>query len=135
MRSMLRSGSKKSHFARRWFGGFLIVQIVAIANAFSGDVAHGQQLYETRCMACHALDYNREAPAHRGVFGRQAGAVPNFQYSAAVKNSGVVWNEKTLDQWLRNPEAFIPGQEMGFSVPEAQDRADIIAYLRTLSAH
>lgn len=134
MRSILNM-LKKTDGGRWSLCGFLMSQCIATSNAFAGDVVHGQQLYETRCMACHALDYNREAPAHRGVFGRQAGAVPNFQYSAAVKNSGVVWNEKTLDQWLRNPEEFIPGQEMGFSVPDAAERADIIAYLRTLSAH
>lgn len=111
----------------------LSVSGVIVSAAAAGNVEHGKQLYETRCMACHALDSNREGPAHRGVFGRQAGAVLTFNYSKAVKNSGVIWNEKTLDLWLTNPEQFIPGQEMGFSVPDANDRADIISYLRSLS--
>lgn len=103
-----------------------------IAAVRAGDATRGKQLYDSRCSACHAPDGNREGPAHRGVFGRKAGSVPNFAYSDAVKNSGVTWNEKTLDQWLTNPEAFIPGQEMGFLVPDPTDRADIISYLRTL---
>lgn len=109
-----------------------IAGFTALARA--GDATRGKMLYDSRCSACHAPDGNREGPAHRGVFGRKAGSAPNFAYSEAVKNSGVVWNEKTLDKWLTNPEAFIPGQEMGFLVPDAADRADIIAYLRTLTA-
>ena len=103
--------------------------------AQAGDAVHGRQLYMARCAVCHGLDSNREGPAHRGVFGRRAGSVANFSYSIALKKSGVVWNEKTLDLWLTNPEQFIPGQEMGFSVPDANDRSDIISYLRMLSTH
>ncbi|MDB6061032.1 MAG: cytochrome [Verrucomicrobiaceae bacterium] len=105
------------------------------AHANTGDAARGQQLYQSRCTACHAVDGNREGPAHRGVFGRKAGSVADFNYSSALKSSHVVWNEKTLDSWLTNPEVFIPGQKMDFLIPEANDRADIISYLRTLSAH
>ena len=58
---------------------------------------------------------------------------PNFNYSTAVKNSTVVWEEKTLDAWLTNPQALIPGQRMNFRVALPEDRADIIAYLRQQS--
>ena len=54
-----------------------------------------------------------------------------FDYSPALKSSKVIWNERTLDRWLTNPEATIPGQKMGFSVPDPIDRADLIEYLRT----
>jgi cytochrome c len=76
------------------------------------------------------MDANRAGPAHRGVYGRKAGLAPGFDYSPAVKNSKVVWNEKTLDKWLADPEAFIPGQKMGISLDSAQDRADVIQYLK-----
>ena len=99
----------------------------------AADAAHGQELYESRCGGCHSLDSNRVGPAHRGVFGRKAGTAPGFNYSAAVKNSGVVWEEKTLDAWLTNPQVLIPGQRMNFRVATAEDRADIIAYLRQQS--
>lgn len=96
----------------------------------AGDAAHGEQLYESRCIACHSLDANRVGPMHHGVFGRKAGSVPDFDYSPAVKKSKIVWNEKTLDQWLANPEKLIPGQKMSFQVPDAADRADLIAFLK-----
>jgi cytochrome c len=112
----------------------LLFSACGMASVFAGDAVRGKTLYDSRCTACHALDGNREGPAHRGVFGRKAGTAPDFAYSAAVKNSGVVWNEQTLDKWLTNPETFLPGQEMGFLVADATDRADLIAYLRSVSS-
>ena len=84
--------------------------LAAAAPAAAADAAHGQELYESRCGGCHSLDANRVGPAHRGVYGRKAGSAPNFNYSTAVKNATVVWQEKTLDAWLTNPQALIPGQ-------------------------
>jgi len=99
----------------------------------AGDPQRGQELYESRCVACHSVDNNRVGPAHRGVFGRAAGRAAGYDYSDALRASGVVWSERTLDAWLTNPQQLIPGQKMGYSVPDAQDRADLIAYLKTLS--
>ena len=72
---------------------------------------------------------------HRGVFGRKAGAVAGFHYSAALKNSGITWNYQTLDRWLQNPTAMAPGTSMGFRLSNAQERADVIAYLKQQTAH
>ena len=58
--------------------------------------------------------------------------MPDFNYSPALKNSGLTWNDTTLDLWLRDTDAAVPNSNMGFSVPKAQDRADIIAFLKTL---
>ena len=102
------------------------------SSASAGDAAHGEELYNSRCVACHSPDANRVGPRHRGVVGRTAGSLSDFNYSKAVKNSGVVWSEETLDKWLTNPQAFIPGQRMNFKVADPTDRADIIAYLETL---
>lgn len=101
-------------------------------TAFAADAAHGEEIYSSRCIACHSPDANRVGPKHRGVVGRTAGTVPDFNYSKAVKNSGVVWTEEALDKWLANPQAFIPGQRMNFKVADPTDRADLIAYLKTL---
>jgi cytochrome c len=101
--------------------------------ASAADAGHGEEIYNSRCIACHSPDANRVGPKHRGVVGRTAGSVPDFNYSKAVKSSGVVWSEETLDQWLTNPQAFIPGQRMNFKVADPNDRADLIAYLKTLS--
>ena len=66
---------------------------------------------------------------------RKAGSVADFDYSTAVRRSKVLWNAQTLDRWLTDPEKFIPGQKMGYQVPDAADRADIVAYLQRESAH
>ena len=97
-----------------------VLALAAAAPAAAADAAHGQELYESRCGGCHSLDANRVGPAHRGVYGRKAGSAPNFNYSTAVKNSTVVWEEKTLDAWLTNPQALIPGQRMNFRVATAR---------------
>jgi cytochrome c len=101
-----------------------------VAAQQPGDANRGAQAYENRCTGCHSLDANRVGPAHRGVFGRRAGRAPDFDYSPALRRSQVVWNERTLDQWLRGPNQFIPGNQMGFSLGNTQERADIIAFLR-----
>lgn len=98
-----------------------------------GDAVHGQELYQSRCGGCHSIDTNRIGPAHKGVFGRKAGSAADYEYSSAVKKSKVVWSEKTLQAWLTNPEKTIPGQKMGYSVADAQDRNDLVAYLQTVS--
>ena len=95
------------------------------------DAVRGKQLYESRCIGCHSIEENRAGPAHKGVFGRKAGLAKGFDYSPAVKSSKLIWNERTLDRWLANPEAAIPGNKMGFAVPDPIDRADLIEYLRT----
>jgi len=108
----------------------MMLSSAVAVDAAAADAAHGKELYESRCGGCHSLDANRIGPAHRGVYGRKAGTAPNFSYSAAVRSSGVVWSEKTLDAWLTNPQALIPGQRMNFRVSTKENRADIIAYLR-----
>ncbi len=95
-----------------------------------GDANNGKLLYASRCIACHSIDASLAGPAHRGVFGRKAGSVIDFDYSPALKKSRVIWNEKTLDKWLANPEKMIPGQKMNYSVADARERGDLIAYLK-----
>jgi cytochrome c len=111
----------------------MLAGAAAVDTAAAADATHGQELYESRCGGCHSLDANRVGPAHRGVYGRKAGSAPSFSYSTAVKNATVVWEDKTLDAWLANPQALIPGQRMNFRVALPEDRADIIAYLRQQS--
>jgi cytochrome c len=98
------------------------------AQPIPGDAARGKALYQA-CTACHSLDDNDLGPKHRGVVGRPAGAVPGFAYSAALRNSGLVWDAATLDRWLINPQALVPGTKMYFLIADPQTRADIIAFL------
>lgn len=110
--------------------GIAVLAFGAEANA--ADPKRGESLYG-RCAGCHSLDQNRIGPRHRGVYGRRAGSVADFDYSTALSASTVVWNDASLDAWLTNPQAFIPGQKMFFRVQKPADRADLIAYLRQVS--
>ena len=110
---------------------FIAVSLALMAApAVAGDPGRGAALYERRCSGCHSLDADRVGPRHRGVFGRAAGSLPDFAYSAALRRSGIVWDETTLDRWLANPQSLVPGQRMGFRLNDAGERADIIVYLR-----
>jgi cytochrome c len=100
----------------------------------AADAARGQAIYQARCSACHSVDFNGVGPAHRGVFGRLAGTAKGFTgYSPALKRSGLRWTEANLDRWLADPEALVPGQSMGISLPDAGERADVIAFLHSLA--
>ena len=97
------------------------------------DAQRGEQVY-ARCAACHALAFDRVGPRHCGLFGRQAGSVPGFDYSAAMKNSKITWNEKTLDRFIAKPLAMVPGSTMTYDgVADAKDRSDLIAYLERVN--
>ena len=97
----------------------------------NGDPARGQVLYQG-CMDCHSIDKDDVGPRHRGVVGRRAGSIAGFGYSKALKNSGLTWDEATLDRWLTDPSALVPGTRMFYEVEKPQDRADLIAYLKQL---
>ena len=95
-----------------------------------GDAVRGEAIY-SRCYACHSLDADRTGPRHCGLLGRRAGSVPGFDYSPAMRASGIVWDAKSLDRFLANPAAVVPGTSMGYAgIADAQERADLIAFLR-----
>jgi len=100
----------------------------------AGDPVRGQAVFEKRCTGCHSLTNNREGPRLQGVYGRPAGWIPGFPYSGELLKAHVVWNEQTLDQWLTEPDDFVPGTNMDFRVPKEQERRDLIAYFKKLSA-
>ena len=113
---------------RVFLGAALFAAPVSAAQA-AGEAPHGETLYQG-CQDCHSLDKNDVGPKHRGVFGRKAGTVADYEYSDAVRNSGVVWSEATLDKWLTDPQAFIPGSKMFYHLDNPKDRADVIAFLQ-----
>ena len=102
--------------------------------ASRGDLPRGQALYEARCGGCHSVAADRIGPRHAGLFGRRAGSVAGFDYSPALQRAGLVWDARTLDRWLTDPEALLPGQRMGYRLTDAAERAEVIAYLATLVA-
>jgi cytochrome c len=95
----------------------------------AGDATRGAEIYDTSCGGCHSLDANRIGPAHRGVVGRAAGTAPAYNYSPALKASGITWTAETLDKWLTDPRGFVKGVKMGFRLNDPQLRADVIAFL------
>jgi cytochrome c len=101
-----------------------------VAFGAEPDPAHGEEIY-ARCQGCHSIDRNRTGPKHLGLFGRKAGSVEGFTYSKAMRESGIAWDEATLDKFLENPRGVVPGTKMTYAgVKDAQERADLIAYLR-----
>lgn len=109
---------------------FLAAAPTSAETAAAGDPARGQTLYG-RCLACHALERDRVGPRHCGLFGRRAGTVPGFAYSKAMRNAGIVWSEESLDRFLADPLAAVPGTTMGYAgVKDAGERRDLIAWLR-----
>lgn len=101
-----------------------------------GDQQLGRIYYEDKCSQCHGDDaFDEPAPELHGIFGRTAGTLPDFLlYSAAMKGSGLVWDDTNLDRFLAAPQAMIPGSIMNSKVEDPLDRSDVIAYLKTMKA-
>lgn len=112
-----------------WAHGLQAGQAGSTATG-TGDAARGQALFEKRCTGCHALDRNKQGPALQGVYGRTSGTAQGYAYSDALKKSAIVWDDKSLDRWLSDPDQFIAGNNMDFLVAKPQERGDLIAYLR-----
>jgi cytochrome c len=116
--------------------GLLSAAALPAPAAAEADPTRGEAVFR-KCAACHTLEANgrnRVGPRLHRLFGRQAGAVGDFRYTAALKNSGLVWDETTLDAFLKDSEAFVPGIKMYGGLAIDRDRADLIAYLRRATA-
>jgi cytochrome c len=106
---------------------------VTSSQARPDDPARGMELFGKRCAGCHSLAKNHEGPRLQGVYGRTSGSLADFAYSAALKRAQIVWDEASLDRWLTDPDAFVPGNEMDFLDSNPQERRDLISYLRQSS--
>jgi len=95
-----------------------------------GDAARGKAVFEKRCTGCHALEADREGPRLAGVYGRKAGSVAGFAYSPGLKNSGIMWTDATLERWLTDPDLVVKDNNMSIGVPKAEERRDLIAFLK-----
>ncbi len=103
--------------------------------AFTGNADAGKKVF-VKCLACHSVveGQNKVGPSLYGIVGRQAGSIPGFNYSAANKNSGITWTEQVMFEYLKAPQQYIKGTKMVFpGLPSGQDRADVIAYLKSVA--
>lgn len=130
-------GAQKSKLTRTRTVAPVLFGLACVLNcldviASESRAIQGEKTYQARCAGCHSVSADRVGPRHAGVYGRRAGQVAGYGYSAALRSSQIVWTAENLDIWLKNPEALIPGQRMGYGLGDAQDRADIIDYLATL---
>lgn len=112
--------------------------LLLIGTSFSSaseaqDSSSRKALFEKRCGGCHAVDRDKEGPRLGGVYGRPAGTVDSFQYSDALKKSRIVWSDATLDSWLTDTEKLVPNNDMTFHIEGADERREIIAYLKQIS--
>ena len=102
--------------------------------SFTGAAAAGEKVF-IACKTCHAIEpgKNMVGPSMHAIQGRTSGTIPGYTYSTANKNSGIVWTNEKLFQYLENPQRVIPGTKMTYTgVKDPQKRADLIAYLDTL---
>ena len=104
----------------------------AILLAFNSQEERGQDLFVRRCSGCHAPDLNKEGPRLRGVYGRKAASAPAFAYSDALKKVDIRWDDASLDRWLSDPDSMAPDTDMAFRVTDAEERKEVIAYLKSL---
>ena len=115
----------------------LLAAPAAYAGDAKGDAAHGEEVFmASGCPACHSVtaeDNSKVGPNLVGVVGRRAGAQKSLLGpSENMKKYGVIWSAETLDEFLANPSAKVPGTAMAGILTDPQQRADVIAYLSTL---
>jgi cytochrome c len=114
----------------------ILIMLAAAAARAGGDAGRGEQIFGQDCRVCHSLEegYQKEGPSLYEIWGKRAGTVPYFPHYKALKGANFVWNETTLDAWLANPRALANGKDtnMTFHLDSARDRADVVAYLKSL---
>jgi cytochrome c len=121
------------------FKGVIVLAMFSLAPAMAapppitGDAVKGKAVF-MQCMACHTAEVgqNRLGPSLAGVVGRKSGSLAGYTYTPAMQGSNLTWTPATLDKYLTNPRAMVPGTKMIFAgLPNPDDRANVIAFLVT----
>ena len=103
----------------------------------AGDPALGEKVF-AKCRSCHQIGegaHNAVGPELNGLIGRRAASVPGYNYSEAMKGSGIVWDEPTFKDYIRDPKAKVPGTKMTFAgLSRPKDIDDVAAYLKSFDA-
>ena len=113
--------------------GIAVFGIGAGTALAEGDPAKGEKIFN-KCKACHTVEEgkNKVGPSLHNIVGSNAGAVEGFKYSDAMKESGIVWDEASIDAYLADPKGYIPKNKMAYAgLKKEQERADVIAYLKS----
>jgi cytochrome c len=123
--------------ARRWTTTALAASALGLAAMTAlaqppGAPAKGADVFDDHCSDCHALQGVHQGPSLVGVVGRKAGTLPGYDYTPAMKASGLVWSPAALDRFLVGPKKLVPGTAMEAVVLDPAERRDLIAYLATL---
>jgi cytochrome c len=109
------------------------ISFYVVGARSDGNPERDQRIFGA-CAACHSLqpDQNMTGPSLADLWNRKAGSVANFnRYSSALQSSNIVWNDKTLDEWVADPQHLIPGNQMTFAgIKDSQQRADLLAFLK-----
>jgi cytochrome c len=112
---------------------FAFADVTWTLAATGSERLDGKEVFAKRCSGCHGTDTSKEGPRLGGIIGRKAGSVAGFQYSDALRSSGIVWNEDLVNKWLENPERLVKDNDMDFHVSNPDERAAVVAYLKSLS--
>ena len=124
---------------KKWLVPSILAILASVTISHPGEaeapsISRGKETFEKRCGGCHSLDGDKEGPRIRGVYGRVSGSVSSFNYSTVLKSAHINWDAESLDKWLTDPDKVVPDTDMAFHVDKADERRDIIAYLKDLSA-
>jgi len=118
------------------FSAVALLLALGTGQALAADAAEGEKVFRRFCTACHitsAEGPKRLGPTLAGLVGRKSGSVEGFRYSEANKNANITWSAQTLDPYLKDPKAVIPGTIMAFAgVKKDDERENLISYLQTL---
>jgi cytochrome c len=111
--------------------------LISAENSLAQDAQKGQMVFNM-CLPCHSIGpgaQNKVGPDLNGLDGRHSGSVPDFSYSDANKNSGIIWNEETFKKYIQNPQGVVPGTKMIFpGVKNEQQVNDLWAYVSQFNA-
>jgi cytochrome c len=116
--------------------GLLLIKLLLMSSPAlaAGDPTAGEKVFASHCAVCHSTkpEDNKIGPSLAGIVGSKSGTIPGFNFSTAMKDANVTWDDANLDKYLANPNGFVHGTKMFVNLPTETDRENVVAYLNTL---